>query len=323
MELEKLHPLIRDQLIRVHLIVEVDNAIGLTNANKFLEDVFKLPLSLVDDCDYLNLNVEEHVAYPGVDLGDPKKNRYFQISSRTDQTKINDGCAAFAKKLKEDGRSKVQMRFLFLKTTTPRKSDYTTPVGLDADVITFDPSKDVLTLTDLLNTILSKDIDTIRQIHNHLSSHLSDDKNLPYVDTDTEVLRLFFITLADIAIREDVDDIARKVHESDHEKKKELLGEFWNYVLEMHKRMPVEQSQRFETVYSQISEDQKFGLANFLEHNSTKLLLKTKNPEKAFNELKQLVTEKIRPFPFSETEVEQFLLQELVFCDVFPVLEKA
>jgi hypothetical protein len=126
-----------------------------------------------------------------------------------------------------------------------------------------------------------------------------------------------------VAIREDVDDLARKVHESDHEKKKKLLGDFWNYVIEMHKKMSLQQGQRFETVYSQISEAQKFGLANFLEHNSTKFLLKTKDPEKAFDELKQLVTEKIRPFPFSETEVEQFLLQELVFCDVFPVLEKA
>lgn len=119
---------------------------GLYDINRESEDVAAGLLNLVFNLDLKNLN-EEEPNFPGIDLGDDKNKKAFQVTSRTDPAKIKKDMGTFMKMYQ--GRFPGGIRFLILSAKKPRISKEECK-----DICPgFDPKVDILNLRDIQNEI--------------------------------------------------------------------------------------------------------------------------------------------------------------------------
>ncbi|MBX2990095.1 MAG: SMEK domain-containing protein [Bacteroidetes bacterium] len=126
--------------------IDSQNALNFFDINKLSEDLCKDVLNTIFDLRLENLN-QKQANFPAIDLGDNTQGKVaFQITSRTDGTKIRDTLEAFVK-YQHDKTFTNGLRFLILKLDRPRmkKSKYQW----------FDPKKHILSAKDLLHKIVN------------------------------------------------------------------------------------------------------------------------------------------------------------------------
>lgn len=316
-ETEQQYIRLRNLLIHISKVVEIDNIQNLNNINIFLEGIFCGLLNIVyDGYDYKNLNTYSDKNHPGVDLSDDSKHSYFQVTSTPTQHKVNKSYRVFMENRPSEETAVYSLKFLILKIKA-RSSEVKLPDNYDGSAITFDPSTDYLDFAKLLNIVSQLDGTTITRCIQYLEETVKDNP-LNATDTDAEVLKAFFNAL-NSAASEDSDEIETILSTSEMSVKKERLGAFWDHVYSCYQTLILpSQEIRFKGAYNRLDDGARAGIERFLQYNSFILLEKYPNPEQAFRELQALVLRKISPFPISHSELSQYLYMEIIFCNVFP-----
>jgi hypothetical protein len=133
------------------------NEIYLANAefyfdiNKVSEDLCRQLLNLVYDYELLDLNVENKVNFPGLDIGDRNNAKIaFQVTSRTDRQKVIKNLQTVTK----NGYEKVfisGIKFLILKLED--RVTFTKNMDPTKILPSFDPAKDIIYPEDVIKTI--------------------------------------------------------------------------------------------------------------------------------------------------------------------------
>ncbi|WP_163869596.1 SMEK domain-containing protein [Myxococcus eversor] len=150
-----------DDLDAIASQVRARCALGQTDLNGVLENFFRDVLNLVRGINLTNLNADRSNE-PGLDLGDETEKIAFQITSRSDATKIN----STLKKITDEQRTKFKTVFVLIIGEKKAKYD------LDPDAasaLNF-TSKNVVDMTDLGREILGLDITTLQSVHRKVAN---------------------------------------------------------------------------------------------------------------------------------------------------------
>jgi WD40 repeat protein len=152
--------------------IHTRNAQGLYDINRVSEDVAVPLLNLVFNLDLVNLNPEKK-NFPGIDLGDKTNGKAFQVTSRTDTTKIKKDIATFYQEHKN--RFPGGIRFLLLSDEKPRLSQQ----ECEAICPGFDPGRDILNFPDLIaeiKKIYSEDPSRFQRIRDFLEKEFGPER---------------------------------------------------------------------------------------------------------------------------------------------------
>jgi len=129
--------------------VSIANANGYFDINKVSEGTALCLLNLIFGFELRDLNQEKN-NYPGIDLGDDKKAMVaFQVTSRTDNTKLLSSLTTFISKGYKSNFSNG-IRFLIISNKKNIRRDFK---KFSAFNEIFDPKRDIIYLEDLVKKI--------------------------------------------------------------------------------------------------------------------------------------------------------------------------
>jgi hypothetical protein len=150
------------------------NRLGLSDISVYSENFFRDILNIIYGYNLVNTN-EDRANEPGVDLGDEVEKVAFQITTTNTGAKVKNTL----KKITQDQRTKYE-RFVVL-IIGQKQSTYEALVTalsdrvvseISADIV-FDPSKDIIDLTDLARKVVGLDFDSIKRLHKHIRDQMS------------------------------------------------------------------------------------------------------------------------------------------------------
>ena len=137
----------REELARVSREVEVSSSMGHFDINKICEDLFcGLFKELYDYKGLRNLNEDEKLNYPGIDLADDGERIAIQVTSDRTIDKVKDSIEKF---IKYDLHKKYDRLILYVLI---KKQGSYTQSSIDRSCngeVSFDGAKDILDFTDL------------------------------------------------------------------------------------------------------------------------------------------------------------------------------
>jgi hypothetical protein len=152
--------------------IRTRNARGLYDINQVSEDVAARLLNLVFNMELENLNLENK-NIPGIDLGDNTNKIAFQVTSRTDKTKIKENIDTFNKQHKS--RFPGGIRFLLLSEKKPRLTKQECQELCPG----FDPGRDILNYPDLIAEITKlyrEDFSRFQRIRDFLETQFGQER---------------------------------------------------------------------------------------------------------------------------------------------------
>ncbi len=142
-----------DDLSSLKYQIETRNRLGQFDLTKFCEDFFREILNVTYNLNLVNLN-STRSNFPGLDLGDAKKQIAYQITSQKSSAKIVDTLETLnAAQLK-------QFTSINVFIAGKKQSSYTVKKAL-CKKANFDTAKNILDIDDLLRDIVTLDIEKL------------------------------------------------------------------------------------------------------------------------------------------------------------------
>ncbi len=154
-----------DDLDTISSRVRARCRLGWTDLNHVLEDFFKELLNIVETANLVNLN-EERMNAPGLDLGDrtsPRKLAY-QITSQSGASKINKTL----EKIEDSALDTYDE--IYVLVVGEKQSSYKLDIALMKRAGF--KKRNIIGMTELASRIMSRDLETIRAVHDKLRAEL-------------------------------------------------------------------------------------------------------------------------------------------------------
>ena len=167
--------------------VKNKNALSLTDDSVLSEDFFAKLLNFVHGYNLVNLNEEEKLNYPGIDLGDKSARVCFQVTAQNSAGKIQETITKF-----EDnkGYERYDDMFVFVVgyKTKHNKEFFTKS-------ITFDKVENIWDIRDLLRSIEALSTEKVAELLKVLEVELEDIASINPVELSESDISLLINTL--------------------------------------------------------------------------------------------------------------------------------
>lgn len=301
---------------RLEASVKLNNSNGLTDINSYSEDFFCNILNKIFDLNLINLNTVK-TNFPSVDLGDVDRQISIQVTSENTNKKIKETI----KKFDEHALSSKfkTLRFVLISSKKPSsKSKITGPKD-----VSFDFSKDILCLADLIAEIRSLSVTKINEILSVLKEELDSQK-----DRKSElVLANEVETIADLVVfLSDNKELDKKIWVEEPDPQKKIEHRFSTESAFLKSQI-VDLLPRYSIARNEV--DEKLGLdsvkvqfiRDFLRMKSDVLLTQSNgDPKKALDNLTEYFATEIgkNGKKHDYQAIRFYLLDELIKCNVFP-----
>ncbi|WP_447873428.1 SMEK domain-containing protein [Serratia fonticola] len=164
-----------DELSDIAQQAKIRNKLGYTDLSVFVEDFFKVILNETFGFSLLNLN-RTKANEPGLDLGDKKNRIAFQVTTNKASNKVihtlikitpeqRDAYDCFKVLIVGDKQDKYDAVITALENRTDTDDSSEENEKKIHEKIMFEPSTDIIDLTDLVREIVALDITNIQNIH--------------------------------------------------------------------------------------------------------------------------------------------------------------
>ncbi|HYC34557.1 MAG TPA: SMEK domain-containing protein [Candidatus Paceibacterota bacterium] len=296
--------------------VKLNNSNGLTDINSYSEDFFCNLLNKILDLNLVNLNVIK-LNFPSVDLGDEGKQISIQVTSECTGKKIKDTI----KKFDEHSLSSKfkTLRFVIISSKKPSsKAKIVSPKD-----VAFDPSTDILCLTDLIALIRPFSVPEIQEIVSVLKKELDSQKGRksePVLASEVE-------TIADLVVfLSDNKELSEKTWTEEPDPQKKIEHRFASEAPFLKSQI-IDLLPRYSLARNEV--DEKLGLdsvkvkfiRDFLRTKSDVMLTQTDgDPKKALDNLTEHLACEIgkNGKKHDYQAIRFYVLDELIKCNVFP-----
>lgn len=155
--------IITEKLSWIKNYIELNNIINLNDINIASEDFFCALLNLVYEYNLINLN-KKTSNYPGIDLGDTNQKVSVQVTSERTRKKVQDTLDTFNKKNYIHDFNRL-IFFVIGEKIRFRKP-------FDSGHLTFDPSKDIIDINQLVRDINKLEEHKIKEVCDYLNKNL-------------------------------------------------------------------------------------------------------------------------------------------------------
>lgn len=295
--------------------VKINNSNGFTDINSYSEDFFCSLLNKIFNLNLVNLNVVK-LNFPSVDLGDESQQISIQVTSECNSKKIKETI----KKFDEHSLSSKfkALKFVIIASKKPAKAKITPPKD-----ISFDPSKDILCLADLVALIRVLSVPKINEILDVLKEELDSQKGRKSESTLANEVE----TIADLVVfLSNNKELDKKTWTEDPDPQKKIEHRFASEAPFLKSQI-IDLLPKYSLARNEV--DDKLGLdsvkvqfiRNFLRVRSDMMLTQTNgDPKKALDNLTEhLATEIGKNGKKHDYQAIRFyVLDELIKCNVFP-----
>ncbi|HRZ95396.1 MAG TPA: SMEK domain-containing protein [Candidatus Moranbacteria bacterium] len=181
-----------DSLVRLSREVEICNGAGFFDGNKCAEDFFKGILNRVYDCNLINLNLEKN-NFPAIDLGDKSKKLAIQVTASIGRTKISNSITKFVNHNLCDTYKKPIFLIIGKKPKYSKNFDTDTK-----GKFIFNPSEDILDITDLIKIISSLPIEKITDINKFIISNITEVLSVDPIKINEQDIKNLILGIRDV-----------------------------------------------------------------------------------------------------------------------------
>ncbi len=309
---------ILDQFQKLTGKVRINNSVGLTDINSFLEDVCCELLNKIYDLELVNLNITESLNYPAIDVGDKTKKIAFQITSDSSKAKVQKTIDTYIKHEIYKHYDTIQIVVI-----TDKKIKISTPIDCK-NLFKFDNKKDVLSVADLLKVIKSFPPNKMQEISDFLEPEVNNIKRQGSSQTIATEIQTISDLVSYISKNKDTGNGYIGVEEPDPQNKIEnrfvehsrfLKDEIIDLLPKYAQaNMMVQDTMGLDAVQIET-------IRRYLKTLSNNHLIEAdNNPNKALVSLTGFLDREISASgkKYDHLAIRYYLISELINCNVFP-----
>ena len=303
---------------RLESLLRINNANGLTDANHLSEDFFCLLLNKIFDLELVNLNASQVKNFPAVDLGDYAHRISFQVTTEDKKKKIEDSIRKFNEHNLSEKFSSMRFLIIGSKKRIPRSPLKILPAGCS-----FDYSKDVYCLSDLVSLIRPLGVQEIKEILSLLDEEINGRRG----SRSEEVLANEVQTIGDLIVFLSTNkDSASEKWKEEPDPDNKINHRFADHAPFLRSQIVTllpKYARAREEVSTSLNLDtmQVSFIRDYLRMKSDMFLSKTNgDPKLALDNLTDFFSTTLAKSgkKYDEMAIRFFLIDELTKCNVFP-----